>query len=250
MPQKAVINDSNTQLMLAYRAIRDDVDGLIALLQDFKERHSEAFFYEIRNQDRDPPAFDALTDTAKAARLIYLNKTCFNGLYRVNADGCFNVPVGRYKNPTICEEGLLRRINTYLNANDVTLLNADFEKALTEIPPGIDEKAFVYFDPPYHSVAKTGFTAYQANCFGENDQERLRDLMLNLAANGTPCLLSNADTDYIRKLYRHPSFNVHSMQANRRINADVSGRGSAGEVLVQIDPTQARKSCHTGLSAR
>ena len=233
LPKKAVINDANTQLMLTYRAIKDDVNGVVTLLQDYEQRHDSKLFYEIRNLDRDPAQFNALGDTAKAARLIYLNKTCFNGLYRVNASGFFNVPVGRYKNPAICEEGLLRRISDYLNANDIVIMCGDFEQAVSAATASAGSDALVYFDPPYHSPAKTGFTAYQADGFGEGEQRRLRDLALRLSGLGAQCLLSNADTEYVRELYHHPQFEVIAVQAKRLINANAGGRGNTGELLIK-----------------
>ncbi|MDR1858164.1 MAG: DNA adenine methylase [Treponema sp.] len=232
LPKKAVISDANAQLMLAYRAIRDDVGGVVEILRGYEKRHSARLFYEVRDMDRSPALFDALPDAAKAARLIYLNKTCFNGLYRVSAKGFFNVPLGRYKNPAICEERLLRRVSDYLNANDVAITSGDFEQAVPGIGAAADG-AFVYFDPPYHSPARTGFTAYQPDGFGEQEQQRLRDLALRLSGLGAKCLLSNADTAYVRELYGHPQFEVIAVQAKRLINANAGGRGSTGELLIR-----------------
>jgi DNA adenine methylase len=183
----------------------------------------------MRNLDRDNAAFERLSDIEKAARLIFLNKTCFNGLYRVNSKGLFNVPFGRYKNPAICEEALLRGISTYLNAHEITILNSDFEMAVA----GAGEDSFVYFDPPYHKLGKTNFTAYQAEGFGEGEQRRLRDLMVSLTGRGAKCLLSNSDTGFIRELYAQDLFEIISVQARRAINADSAGRGLVGEVLIR-----------------
>lgn len=144
-------------------AIRDDVEALIALLKTHKENTSQEYFYEIRSLDRDAEAFAALSPVEKAARLIYLNKTCFNGLYRVNLQGLFNVPYGRYKNPAIFDEESLRAVSRYLNGNDVDILTGDFAAAVE----GADGESFVYFDPPYHSKDNTNFTGYQAGGFGE-----------------------------------------------------------------------------------
>jgi DNA adenine methylase len=179
-PEKAVVNDRNTQLMISYQAIKDDVDTLVVLLQDYQKNNSREFFYRIRNLDRDPAEFDRLTGAEKAARLIFLNKTCYNGLYRVNAGGLFNVPYGKNKNPRICEEALLRRVSAYLNSRDITLLNGDFEEAVR----GAGETAFIYFDPPYDAEGKPGFTGYQANGFLAGDQERLRDVFAAAARRG------------------------------------------------------------------
>lgn len=162
-PRRAVINDHNEQLIVTYMAIRDDVEALIALLKTHKENTSQEYFYEIRSLDRDAEAFAALSPVEKAARLIYLNKTCFNGLYRVNLQGLFNVPYGRYKNPAIFDEESLRAVSRYLNGNDVDILTGDFAAAVE----GADGESFVYFDPPYHSKDNTNFTGYQAGASGK-----------------------------------------------------------------------------------
>jgi DNA adenine methylase len=228
-PEKAVINDSNTQLMLTYRAIKENVEELIALLKNHKEKNERGYFYITRNLDRNVEQFNKLTDVEKAARLIFLNKTCFNGLYRVNSRGFFNVPYGKYKNPAIYDEVVLRHINEYLNSNEIIMLNADFEHAVSNA----GKNSFIYFDPPYHSPDKTNFTGYQADGFGEQEQERLHDVMVEMTRRGAPCLLSNADTDYIRKLYNHDCFDIIPVQAKRFINSDAAGRGNVNEALIK-----------------
>jgi DNA adenine methylase len=229
LPARAVINDSNAELMLTYRAIREHVEELIELLQQHRDKNCGGYFYEIRNLDRDGEKFDILTNTERAARLIYLNKTCFNGLYRVNSRGRFNVPQGNYKNPAICEEALLRRMSRYLGEHDIDLLNGDFAKALTTA--GGD--SLVYLDPPYHSLGGTGFTDYGAGGFSEKEQERLRDCVVELTGRGAKCLLSNADTAYICGLYNYEFFDIIPLRAKRCINSDSSGRGSINEVLIK-----------------
>jgi DNA adenine methylase len=150
-------------------------------------------------------------------------------LYRVNAQGLFNVPYGKYKNPAICEERALRQISNYLNLNEVKLLNIDFEQAVVDA----DKNSFIYFDPPYHSPDKTSFTGYQADGFGREEQERLRNVMITMTRRGAKCLLSNSDTDYIRELYGYDSFEIISVQAKRSINSDSTGRGNVDEVLIR-----------------
>jgi DNA adenine methylase len=228
-PPRAVINDFNAQLILTYRVIRENAESLIALLKNYRERNTEEYYYALRNLDRDAAQFNALSDTEKAARLIFLNKTCFNGLYRVNAQGLFNVPYGKYRNPAICEERALRRISSYLAANEIRILNDDFERAVS----GADKHSFVYFDPPYHSPGNTGFTGYHAGGFGEEEQERLRNVMLDMTRRGVKCLLSNSDTPYIRELYDHDFFDIIPVRAKRSINADSAGRGAVNEVLIK-----------------
>jgi DNA adenine methylase len=228
-PKKAIINDFNAQLILTYTAIKENVGELIALLKKHKDKNDEEYFYEIRNLDRNTIKFNKLTKVEKAARLIFLNKTCFNGLYRVNSQGLFNVPYGKYKNPAICEEIVLRQISKYLNTYEIDILNGDFEQAVTTA----GENSFVYFDPPYHSPDKTNFTGYQADGFDEQEQERLRNVMVKMTQRGSKCLLSNSDTEYIRKIYDYDFFEIISVQAKRHINSDSAGRGSVNEVLIK-----------------
>jgi DNA adenine methylase len=228
-PKRAVINDFNTQLIITYRAIKDQVEELIGLLKNYQDKNNKAFYYEIRSIDRDAAQFDKLGEVEKAARLIFLNKTCYNGLYRVNSRGSFNVPCGKYKNPAICEEAVLRGISNYLNASDVVILNQDFEQAVSTA----GKNSFIYFDPPYHSPDKTNFTGYQADGFGEAEQKRLRDVMAAMTKRGAKCLLSNSDTGYIRELYGYDFFDIISVQAKRPINSNAAGRGAVHEVLIR-----------------
>ena len=228
-PGKAVINDSNTQLMITYNAIKENVEELIAALRKHEKMYDKDYYYKIRNLDRDPVQFNELSNIEKAARTIFLNKTCFNGLYRVNSKGFFNVPLGKYKNPVICNDTVLRSISGYLNSNDITILNEDFESAVS----GADKNSFVYFDPPYHSQDKTNFTAYQADGFGLSCQERLRNLMIEMTKREVRCLLSNSDTEFIRGLYNNDFFDIVTVQAKRKINSDSAGRGNVKELLIK-----------------
>jgi DNA adenine methylase len=226
-PKKAVINDVNTQLIMTYTVIKEHVEALIALLSDYQRKHTRDYFYQTRNLDREPRTFERMSDTEKAARLIFLNKTCFNGLYRVNSQGLFNVPYGSYKNPAVCEASLLRSVSAYLNANAVSITNSDFEPAVA----GADERSFLYFDPPYHSPDNTNFTGYHAAGFGEAEQERLRSVFVSMTKLGAKCLLSNSDTDFIRKLYK--GYEILPVRAKRAINSNARGRGCVNEVLIK-----------------
>ena len=226
-PRGAVINDFNSQLVLTYQVIQRDAGKLIEVLKEHAERNSPEHYYEVRAQDRDAVAFAKLTNEEKAARLIYLNKTCFNGLYRVNAQGLFNVPYGSYVNPAICEESVLKAISKYLHEKGIQILQGDFAAAVQDAPGS----AFVYFDPPYHSPDNTNFTGYQAGGFGEEEQKRLRDTFVALAGKGAKCLLSNADTEFIRKLYE--GYKIETVQARRTINSNAAGRGDVNEVLIK-----------------
>lgn len=228
-PKRAVINDFNTQLILTYTVVRDQVEDLIEALRIHQENNSEDYFYEVRAQDRNPAEFQRLSEVEKAARLIFLNKTCFNGLYRVNSQGLFNVPYGRYRNPAICEEAALRAVHKYLVENEVGVLNGDF----AQVTQNVDHRSFVYFDPPYHSPDNTNFTGYQANGFNEVEQTRLRDTYLELTEQGAKCLLSNSDTDFIRELYNDERFEIITVQAKRAINSNSAGRGEVNEVLIK-----------------
>jgi len=228
-PQKAVINDFNEQLILTYSAIKNNIDELIAMLKKYQKKNDEESFYKIRKIDREPENFIKLSNIEKAARLIFLNKTCFNGLYRVNSQGLFNVPYGKYRNPAICEEKVLRQISSYLNSNEIEILNCDFENAVAKAA----KKSFVYFDPPYHSPDNSNFTGYQADGFNEAEQERLRNVIIKLTEQGVKCLLSNSDTDYIRELYKNKIFKIITVQAKRAINSDSAGRGVVNEVLIK-----------------
>ncbi len=230
-PRRAVINDNNEQLILTYQVIRDQVDELIEALNKHRIQNTEEYYYLVREQDRNRITFGAFTNVQKAARLIYLNKTCYNGLYRVNSQGLFNVPYGRYTNPAICDEPVLRAIHRYLcdDNNEIEILNGDFADSVAEAGRG----AFIYFDPPYHSAGNTNFTGYQAGGFGENEQIRLRDVFLEKTEMGAKCLLSNADTPFIRELYGNDRFEILTVRAKRAINSDSAGRGEIDEVLIK-----------------
>jgi DNA adenine methylase len=228
-PRKAVINDYNAELMLSYRVIRSHVDDLIAALRIHQEKNSRDYYYQVRGLDRAHDVFERLPDVEKAARLIFLNKTCYNGLYRVNSQGFFNVPCGRHKNPAICEEPVLRAVHDYLAACDIDIQNGDFEDSVKTAA----ENSFVYFDPPYHSPGKTNFTAYQAGGFDDAGQIRLRDVFVSLTKRGVPCLLSNADTPFIRGLYQGKNIEIITVSAKRIINSNAGGRNSINEVLIK-----------------
>jgi len=169
-PKKAVINDFNEELINVYQTIKKNPEGLILDLKSHKNESD--YFYNLRALDRDQN-FKNLSDVKKASRIIFLNKTCYNGLYRVNSSGEFNSPFGRYKNPNIVNETTIRAVSKYLNNNDITIVNGDFEAALI----GIKKGAFVYFDPPYHPVSpSSNFTGYVQGGFNIYDQVRLKDL--------------------------------------------------------------------------
>lgn len=223
-PKKAIVNDSNYELINAYKVIRDNVEELIQDLE--KHENTSEYFYELRVKDR-TSEYSNLSNIERASRLIYLNKTCFNGLFRVNSQGEFNTPYGHYKNPNIVNEFVLRAVNNYLNKNDIKFLNGDFEDSLKNIRKG----AFVYFDPPYMPISdSSSFTGYTLDGFGTEDQIRLKDLCDKLNERGIKFLLSNSTAPMILELYK--DYKIVYVDAKRNINSIGIKRGEIKEVLV------------------
>ncbi|MFM2308974.1 MAG: hypothetical protein RLY87_1095 [Chloroflexota bacterium] len=226
MPQKAIINDMNALLITCYRVLRQDIQTLIERLNAHAAAHSEAYFYAIRARDRDA-GYATADESEKAARLIYLNKTCYNGLYRVNKAGFFNTPYGKYRDPLICDTAVLHAVHAYLRDNDVTILHGDYTVAAAHATPG----SLVYLDPPYHSPTQRNFTQYDAGGFDESDQKTLATLYADLSKRGVHCLLSNADTPLMHELYAEYAIDIVS--AKRAINARATARGAVNEVLIR-----------------
>lgn len=226
-PSRTVVSDSNADLVNCYRVLRDSPDKLLEEID--KLENTKDFFYKIREMDRQP-SYAELSPVVKAARIIYLNKTCFNGLFRVNKQGQFNAPFGNYKNPTILDPAVAKAVHKYLKQQEVTVLNCDFEKTVLTARSG----DFVYFDPPYDPVSSTSsFTGYDLNGFNRNEQQRLKRVCDKLTEQGVAILLSNSDTPFIRELYNDKCYRVHVVQARRNINSVGSGRGKINEVLVR-----------------
>lgn len=216
--ERAVLNDRNAELMETYGVIRNEIDGLIRALSEHK--YDEKRYYKVRALN--PWALDEID---RGARLIYLNRTGFNGLYRVNKKGTFNVPFGRYTNPTICDEPNLRAVKKVLIRQ--TLMFVDFEQAVMTAKRGDT----VYFDPPYVPVSKTAnFTAYDTGGFGPNEHVRLRDVALKLVKRGVHVLLSNSDTSFVCELYQ--DFKIEKVHAPRRVNSKGDKRGDVAELLI------------------
>lgn len=237
--RKAVINDVNEDLISTYSIIRDDVEALIIRLQVLEQEYlsidgQEArsrLFYAIRdryNQRRD----DGIV---RASQLIFLNKTCFNGLYRVNAKGLFNVPFGRYANPTICNADLLRADSRLLRSAHVEILQGDFTQTLQQA----DGLTFVYLDPPYRPLdATSNFTAYAKGDFDDDDQRQLAAFCKRLDDKGCLWMESNADCSaknpedtFFEDLYR--DYHIHRVSASRFINANPSKRGKLTELVIK-----------------
>lgn len=225
-PSKAVINDINGELINLYKVIKEDVEGLIEDLK--KHENTSEYFYSIRGLDRNKEIYEKLSNIERASRIVYLNKTCFNGLFRVNRAGEFNTPFGRYKNPNIVDEITLRAVSKYFNKADITILNVDFEEALK----GIRKGAFVYLDPPYDPISNSAnFTGYDKGGFNREEQIRLKNLCDKLDKRGVRFLLSNSSTDFIKELYR--DYNITIVKAKRAINSKGNARGEVDEVLVR-----------------
>ena len=223
-PKQAVINDYNEELINVYCVIRDNPNELIEDLK--KHKNTAEYFYEIRSLDRQP-LFNNLTKVERASRIIYLNKTCYNGLYRVNNAGEFNSPFGKYKNPNIINEPVIKAVSKYLNLNKIQISNSDYEVILRDIPAN----SFVYLDPPYHPVSETSnFTGYIQGGWNESEQLRLRDVCNKLNANGVKFLLSNSASDFIKEIYS--AYNIKTVQANRAVNSISSKRGQVDEFLI------------------
>lgn len=225
-PKKAIINDYNTELINVYRTVRDDLDGLVALLKKHEKYNSSDYYYEVRALDRTPD-FDKMSNSEKAARIIYLNKTCYNGLYRVNSLGQFNSPYGKYKNPNIVNEVVLRAISKYLNGNEISIRSGDYKDVLNDI----EKNSFVYLDPPYMPISSSSsFTGYTEGGFGYDKQVELKEECDKLNSKGVHFLQSNSDCEEIRELYK--AYRIKVVKANRAINSDAKKRGQINEVLI------------------
>lgn len=225
-PNVAYVNDINSDLILVYTVIKNDVEALIAALAEYK--NEAEFFYSVRDWDRDKEKYASLTDVERAARIIYLNKTCFNGLYRVNNAGEFNSPFGSYKNPNIVNAPVLRAVSSYFNNAAVNFTSTDYAEVLRTIPKG----TFVYLDPPYDPVSVTSnFTGYSKGGFTQADQIRLRECCDELTKRGIKFMLSNSSTEFIHAQYA--AYNITVVRAKRAINSVASRRGDVDEVVVR-----------------
>jgi DNA adenine methylase len=222
-PQRATLADSNPDLIGLYTTIAKDVGAVIKRLEYHRDRHSEAHYYEVRSLWNDREASWASAD--RAATFIYLNKTCFNGLWRVNRSGDFNVPIGRYTDPPICVPDALHAAQAVLAR--AKLLCGDYRTAVEDAKRG----DFVYFDPPYDPVAPTAnFTSYTSGAFGPDQQRELSETARKLVARGCKVMLSNSDTPFIRSLYK--GFQIDRVKCPRAINSNAAKRGDVDEVIV------------------
>ena len=228
LPKKAFINDYNSELISVYECMQSDVMyyEMLVQLQLHEKQHSEEYYYQVRNMDRNGD-FSSLSKPARAARMIYLNKSCFNGLYRVNSKGFFNVPSGKKKSVKTYDEENMKRIRSYFQNNEISISNGDFEEAVSTVQP----KDFIYFDPPYDTWEdKESFTSYAKDSFNKESQARLAKVFAELSKFGAYVMASNHNTAYIRELYK--KFNIHVVDAKRIINSNPNGRGCVEEVII------------------
>ncbi len=219
------LSDLNSDLVLAYVTVRDRVDDLVRSLR----RHADAYAQDPKAYYYATRAATPRTQVEKASRLLFLNRTCFNGLYRVNSSGKFNVPMGGYDNPNIINEDALRAASRTLSSGNVSIQCADFGAVLRTAERG----DFVYFDPPYQPVSRTAaFTGYTSACFGERDLERLAGACEELAGRGCHVLVSNSDTGEVRSVFGR-GWSVDEIGAYRRINSDGARRSGHTELMIR-----------------
>lgn len=216
---EVIISDVNKELITAYKIIQKNVEELIKKLKDHKKKHNKEYYYKIRSINP-----DTLNDVEKAARFIYLNKTCFNGLYRVNSKGEFNVPIGSYKNPDVVQEEKLRTISKLLKK--VKILNESFENVLKYAK----KDDFIYLDPPYYPLNGNSFTTYHHDDFLDEAHKKLAEIFNELSKRGCFCMESNSDTEFVKKLYLEHK--ISTVKANRLINCRSDGRGIINEVVI------------------
>jgi len=226
--ESTVLNDLNSELINMYEVVRDYPDELILLLKQYRDMHSETLYYHLRNLDREE-SFKDFSKVSKAARTIYLNKTCFNGLYRVNSKGYFNSPMGKTasgKTPEIVNEDQIKEISKYLKT--VRIENTSFSAAVKDAKQG----DFVFFDPPYdqdEDINSTGFVGYQKNGWTRDDTIALKNLCDELTSKGVHVVLTNNDTSYVRELFA--DYEIEAVDVRRNINRNGSAR-KGREVII------------------
>jgi len=218
-PKNVYLSDSNEELINAYNVAKSNVNNLIERLKYYEKSHSKSFYYAIRSKD-----IKALSPIERATRFIYLNRTCYNGLYRVNSKNEFNVPMGSYKKPKIYDEEELKLISNLLKNSKIE------PKDFYQIKDKVKKGDFVYFDPPYYPLKKESFTTYTKENFLEKDQIRLAKLFSILDRKGAKLMESNSDTKFIRNLYK--KYSIHIVKANRMINSNSKGRGKINEAVI------------------
>lgn len=228
-PKKAIINDLNAELINVYRVVRDFPEELIRELEHHAQRNDKDYFYKIRSMDRQLD-YEQVNPIQRAARILYLNKTCYNGLYRVNSAGQFNTPYGKYKNPKIVDGAAIRAMSKYLNRKGIKICQGDYKAVLK----GLRKGAFVYFDPPYLPLSSSAsFTGYTQGGFTYKQQQELKRECDKLRKRGIAFLLSNSDCPEIRQLYS--DYTIVTVKAKRNVNSNGSARGEINEVLIYYE---------------
>lgn len=226
-PMIATVSDVNEELINIYKEIQQDPTNLLTELGKHALNHSESYFYQIRALDRDDILYAALSSAEKAARMIYLNRTCFNGLYRVNSKNQFNAPYGKYTNPRIVDAENIQALHDWMSLRKITFSNGDYSSSLKSATAG----SFIYLDPPYVPATETAsFVSYSKDGFSMENQEALKDLALTLDAAGSFIMLSNSDTPLTRELYK--DFIIKPINVSRSVGASASSRNKVGEVIV------------------
>ncbi|MCG7408510.1 DNA adenine methylase [Paenibacillus sp. ACRRX] len=231
-PVRAVINDINEDLINVYRVVQQHPEELIHILST--HQNTEDYYYEVRSWDRDRVNYSNLTPIQRAARTLYMNRTCFNGLYRVNSKGFFNVPFGKYSSIDFVQERKIRTLSHYFQSNEILMRQGDYTAAVRHARAG----DFVYFDPPYDVLSTTSsFTTYTIGGFGREEQRRLAELFRELDKRGVYVMLSNHATDFIMELFEE--YHIHHVEARRLINSVPSARGKIPELIIMnYEPPQ------------
>lgn len=225
---KTHINDFNTELINVYNVIKTDPYNLIKVLLEHKNNHSKEYYYKIRNIDR-TPEYQTLSNVERAARTIYLNKTCYNGLYRVNNLGNYNVPIGKQTNTDIVMENRILNLSNFLNNKNIVITSQDFELAVASAKKG----DVIYFDPPYdYEIESNGFTSYNSSGFTRDDLRRLKTVADKLIRKGCHVLISNNDTEFVNDLFNDDKYSIEHILAHRFINCKATHRTNIGEVLI------------------
>jgi len=223
--KQSYLSDFNLELIQTYWAVRDIPEAVIKQLQEHKAKHFSDYYYWIRDLDRQPD--QPLELAALAARMIYLNKTCFNGLYRLNSKGFFNVPIGKYKNPSICDSENLLKVSAAFGSAGVALIHGAYTEVSTRARTG----DFVYFDPPYFVEQGThAFDKYTATGFTFEDHQNLAALVADLTAKGVQVMVSNSNYPFIQDLYS--AFKIVEVKGKRHINSKAEKRGEISELLI------------------
>ena len=227
-PESATINDFNKELVSVYRCLGDEelFKSFYVICKEHEKNHCDEYYYKIRNLDRNKESYSEMSIAERAARCVYLNKACFNGLYRVNGKGQFNVPSGKKEKVRCFDEENILALHKYFSETKPTILNGDFAEAVKDAKAG----DFIYFDPPYDVVGEQSFTSYTSDGFGPDEQTRLRDLIKELTEKGVYVMASNANTPFIQELYK--DFTIHIVPAKRMINSNAAGRGEVEEVII------------------